>query len=478
MDQHVLVIGGGVGGLAVAAELLSQNVAVTLLEKNDRLGGRLSSWQEGPYTWPLGATAVVEPEQYLTPFRLAGREAADYFTMRRLQMPYFWQQEQTARVYAGAAEMMLERLSQTDEKQCGGYLDYLADGEGRFRLRRQYERYGPAQGAHERSLKDYSLGQPLEDWLSFLAAYPGGRPRHLEPERLWQPAVMQLEGIWHIEGGMAAYIEALAELVGELGGDVHTGEAAEEIVLAGGRAVGVRSQRGLYLADAVVCAIDQPAGLAKLLPLLRWDEEDWQASCGVFALHLLAEGRFPKLAAHNIISGKKLSHSLEAPYKGHQSRRPPLYLYRPAALTEPKDGMEQLSIYCRVPNQLLRPKRWTARDKSRLIRRILAALADVPALKTLPESIRAMACVTPKDLADKLNLSGGAAFGPAQISDGAPEVGGLYWAGDWASGRAGVHQVLAHSQNLSQMLLTHLSQRQTPPLPSAPQTPGGWPLSS
>ena len=39
MDQQVLVIGGGIGGLSVAADLLSQGVAVTLLEKNMALGG-------------------------------------------------------------------------------------------------------------------------------------------------------------------------------------------------------------------------------------------------------------------------------------------------------------------------------------------------------------------------------------------------------------------------------------------------------
>lgn len=45
---------------------------------------------------------------------------------------------------------------------------------------------------------------------------------------------MQLEGIWHIDGGLSAYAQALARLVRELGGTIHTGEAAEEIVLAGG----------------------------------------------------------------------------------------------------------------------------------------------------------------------------------------------------------------------------------------------------
>lgn len=458
MDQQILVIGGGIGGLSIAAELLRQGAAVTLLEKNETLGGRAGAQQEGDYTWPSGATAVLEPSQYERPFRLAGRDPAEYFTMRRLAMPCFWQQDKAAHFYAGDAEVMLERLSQTDERQCGHYLTYLADGEGRFRLRSQYERYAPTKSREERTLKGYGLSQPLEDWLNFLAAYPGGRSRDLRAQDTWQPAIMQLEGIWYIEGGLSAYAQALARLVQELGGTIHTGEAAEEIVLAGGRAVGVRSRQGLYLADAVICAIDQPQGIKKLLPQLRWEEEEWQASCGIFVLHLLVDAHFPKLAAHNLISGKKLTPSLEAAYKGNISRRPPLYLYRPAALEAQHHGWEQLTVYCRVPNQLLRPKRWTAREKSKLIRHILAVLTQVPALEDLPQALRAMACLTPIDMARTYQTSGGSAFGPAQISGAAPQVPGLYWAGDWAAGRAGVHQVLAHSQRVSQTLLEQLAQ--------------------
>lgn len=477
MDQQVLVIGGGIGGLSVAADLLSQGVAVTLLEKNMALGGRAGSWQEGTYQWPMGATAVLEPEQYRAPFLWAGRDPEAYFTLRRLAVPCFWQQDKEGHFYAGDVEMMLERFSQRDEKECSGYLNYLADGEGRYVLRRQYARYAPDGSAQKRCIKDYGLSQPLTDWLTFMATYPGGRSRDVRSQEVWQPAVMQLEGIWHIDGGLIAYAQALARLIEELGGDMHTDEAAEEIVLAGGRAVGVRSRKKLYLADAVVCAIDQPAGLAKLLPQMRWDEEEWQASCGVFALHLLVEGHFPKLAAHNLLSGKKLSHSLEAAYKGSISRRPPLYLYRPAALTDAAEDWEQLTIYCRVPNQLLRPKRWTAREKSRLIRRILAVMADVPALKKLPEAIRAMACVTPLEMARMFHTSGGAAFGPALCQGSVPEIAGLFWAGDWACGRAGVHQVLAHSGWLSQTLCQQLNWAQAPQAQSAHEPAGNLELS-
>ncbi|GAB3822848.1 FAD-dependent oxidoreductase [Tessaracoccus terricola] len=43
-DRHVAVVGGGIAGLAAATALAERGVRVTLLESDDRLGGRVSAW--------------------------------------------------------------------------------------------------------------------------------------------------------------------------------------------------------------------------------------------------------------------------------------------------------------------------------------------------------------------------------------------------------------------------------------------------
>lgn len=59
-DSDVLIIGGGVAGLAAAGELGRRGLSVTLLEARDRLGGRV--WTVRPRGWPgpveLGAEFV------------------------------------------------------------------------------------------------------------------------------------------------------------------------------------------------------------------------------------------------------------------------------------------------------------------------------------------------------------------------------------------------------------------------------------
>jgi uncharacterized protein with NAD-binding domain and iron-sulfur cluster len=46
MLDDVLIVGGGLAGLATAAELVDAGMRVTVLEKRAVLGGKVSSWRD------------------------------------------------------------------------------------------------------------------------------------------------------------------------------------------------------------------------------------------------------------------------------------------------------------------------------------------------------------------------------------------------------------------------------------------------
>ncbi|OEV18507.1 FAD-dependent oxidoreductase, partial [Streptomyces nanshensis] len=57
--RHVVVIGGGIAGLAAAHRLVASGLRVTLLEATDRLGGKLMTGEVAGVQVDLGAESVL-----------------------------------------------------------------------------------------------------------------------------------------------------------------------------------------------------------------------------------------------------------------------------------------------------------------------------------------------------------------------------------------------------------------------------------
>ena len=87
MKKRAIVIGGGLAGLAAAAELTTQlkgDGVVTIVERNRHLGGKMNVLSEKGYTFDMGPTIITMPEIVRGIIRRSGRRVEDYLDLVRL----------------------------------------------------------------------------------------------------------------------------------------------------------------------------------------------------------------------------------------------------------------------------------------------------------------------------------------------------------------------------------------------------------
>jgi len=91
MTQKAIVIGAGIGGLAVAVRLALKGFEVQVFEANAFAGGKLSEISSSGYRFDAGPSLFTMPEQVAELFTLAGEEFADYFQYEPLkELSRYW----------------------------------------------------------------------------------------------------------------------------------------------------------------------------------------------------------------------------------------------------------------------------------------------------------------------------------------------------------------------------------------------------
>ena len=78
MSKQAIVIGSGIAGIATSIRLACQGFAVSVFEKNEYAGGKLSSFSLGDYRFDFGPSLFTMPH------------FVDEFNSKTLFKPYFY----------------------------------------------------------------------------------------------------------------------------------------------------------------------------------------------------------------------------------------------------------------------------------------------------------------------------------------------------------------------------------------------------
>src|SRR5690554_2353882 len=82
--KKVVVIGAGLGGLSAAISLRAEGFEVHLVEKNERIGGKLNYREIEGFGFDLGPSIFTLPQFFESLWERAGRRMADYVELEKV----------------------------------------------------------------------------------------------------------------------------------------------------------------------------------------------------------------------------------------------------------------------------------------------------------------------------------------------------------------------------------------------------------
>ncbi|MCU1573265.1 MAG: Phytoene dehydrogenase [Micrococcaceae bacterium] len=490
---RAVVIGAGISGLATAALLARRGYEVTVLEKQDEVGGRAGSWSSKGYRFDTGPSWYLMPEVFDHFFRLLGSSAQQELDLVRLDPGYrviFESHREQLDVPAGRSANVA--LFEAVEPGAGSRLERYLDS-----ARRTYamatQRFLYTTFASFRPLLTFDVLrqaatllqlflQPLDRFagrsfsspqlrqiLGYPAVFLGSSPFDA-PAMYHLMSHLDLEdGVYYPRGGFTGVIRAVQRLAETEGVRILTGAPATAVLTtsdgprtgtsAAGRKPAVRGVRyrtpegvdAELPADVVVGTADLHHLETELLPesLQTYPAAYWRrrtAGPGAVLLCLGVRGRLPQLQHHTLLFTSDWRDNFGKIFSDPRSVPDPASLYicapsRTDTTVAPPDG-ENLFVLVPVPAD---PALGTggvdgngSPDLEAIADRVIGQIADWAGIPDLADRIVTRRTFGPGDFAADLNAWQGSALGPAHVlrqsaffraSNTSRKVSGLYYAG-------------------------------------------------
>src|SRR6056297_2138126 len=326
-DRSVVVVGSGFGGLSTACYLADAGADVTVVEKNEQLGGRASVLEREGFRFDMGPSWYLMPDVFERFFGHFGRQPSDYYGLEHLDPHYriFFKdgdsvtitadREQTKATFesyeTGAGAALDDYLAEAERTYDIGMEQFVYTDRSRFRDYASLDVLKNARGltflgSMQGHVEEYFDHPKLQQIMQYTLVFLGGSPKNT-------PALYNLMshvdfnlGVHYPEDGIASVVDALVELGDGLGVTYETDSEVTEISRRKEGFLVETVHGGTYHPDEVVVNADYGHVERELLPEheRQYDDDYWDKKTyapSAFLMYMGVEGDVDPLEHHTLV---------------------------------------------------------------------------------------------------------------------------------------------------------------------------------
>ncbi len=274
-DYDAIVIGAGLGGISTGALCAKNGFKTVILEQSDLIGGCCSTYERDGYKFDIGASIVEITQPMERVFELLGKRREDYIDLVPCDPIYSFITEdgrkfsyptdidETTKVieqiapedvegWKAFSDMGMEMIEKMMDAVMLSPLNSIPEALAMVAKNPRVVKYAPLfLRTHQAVVRKYYKNPVIQGSVAF-QSYFAGAPPELGSGIFGFIALSEHLGIFYPKGGMISIPQGIINAASDFGLEVRTNTKVENIIVEGGKAVGVRLEDGTEMRSRFV----------------------------------------------------------------------------------------------------------------------------------------------------------------------------------------------------------------------------------
>lgn len=372
MGNKVTIIGAGISSLSSAAFLAKAGYDVTILEKNETIGGRARQFKVDGFVFDMGPSWYWMPDVFENFYNKFGYTTSDFYELKRLDPSYnvFWQ-DGTKTPIPADEQKLFAWFESMEPGSSDKLKNFLADAKYKYEVGMTDLVFRPSLKLTEfvdmrilkglfklhllssfsKYIRSYFKNEKILSLLEFPILFLGAMPKDTPAlYSLMNYADISL-GTWYPMGGMFNIIESFEKIAKQYGVKIVTNQEVTGIKSNGDNVTHVITKTDEFITDILISGADyQHTDSSILNGKANYKEKYWESrtmapSCLLFYLGI--DKKLDGLEHHNLFFDEDFELHAKEIYKDVKWPSAPLFYASVPSKTDPTvapEGKENLFL--------------------------------------------------------------------------------------------------------------------------------------